>query len=1049
MEQATNQFSKGLQSDSHPMIQGNDTLTDCLNGTLVTMNGNELVLQNDMGNRRIDHANLPEGYEPVGIKEYGGIIYIACYNPITNRGQIGSFPSPERRKGTEYPGLETSINLNGFIELKDNHFEIKKNTLLFPLTEEITLHAGDQFKLSFVDSVQDIIHYIVKQGVRNPLFTLKVGILNSQNEFVDITEDLKQYNIGPDEHPINYFISPPGLNQQEQSYTTIDDETFIKNRLADQSVNTYSYKIVSPLYLQATINTFTRTDVSCYAEVTNKNNDKYTCDFELTVNYEHDCPFNDSYKPIIIVNGNPVRDQDITIKTQGEEEYISKFGDLKSKVVYTFSVNNLPQETNLKVKFPLIHDYFYEEDSIIVDTQEFDLDLEKVGSDTIEFNGYKYYNYDNYTNLKLDLTTYPKRKNSKLKNLYIVLYNWQGEYPIMGRGLLYEGDIPSGVTEFTFEWPEEWKRRCLGITIDYGTDIKPLISRDQQLMFITTELFNDNYNGTEEFDRGEGNKYIDETEDYKYNYLVHRYAKIDDYRKIKKIILTPTVNITSKSNNISSIHNSESSEDLDFVKISEITTNDQDLNLIPTIYNKELYPEMLIQVDLSQSSERYFDDSLEKSEIYVNDILVGSDEWNELLENLKETSGNYDGLDNINVIDIQFKDRSERQGSLQFTIEETVNNFWRSSTRERNISILNLITNFNKFLEDSGSLNISLPYFSIDCEHGGRYISIQHSNLYTDDPTSFSDSTVTRLNKTDYKGNEDLINSYISGITNDLFIGEYNTYDYIYLFESSYIDTNIGYNILTEHFRRIWMRYEQNKYIPVGVYKISNGENAYDFSENLNSFKSKIPHLYVYNPNSQSIKLDIADLKTAIYNKEFNDYSVKLVLTEVFNDNVKFYCNNIDENSIFELVKNDGDSINITLNQSNIKSDERFIDMQELIKSDQIECAYVYNNENSENNKNYIKIFDNQGDLLDSKYVYKCSGNNKDRIIKSYIPTHKFSVNDFYQIPHLLTRDKHTENVFRQYDEHRIPIHSQEGIEGVDKLTFALPDIYDIPPYDN
>jgi hypothetical protein len=49
------------------------------------MNGNEIVLQNDMGNRRVDNAFLPEGYEPVGMKEYGGIIYIAAYNPITNR----------------------------------------------------------------------------------------------------------------------------------------------------------------------------------------------------------------------------------------------------------------------------------------------------------------------------------------------------------------------------------------------------------------------------------------------------------------------------------------------------------------------------------------------------------------------------------------------------------------------------------------------------------------------------------------------------------------------------------------------------------------------------------------------------------------------------------------------------------------------------------------------------------------------------------------------------------------------------------------------------
>jgi len=67
------------------MLQGNDVLSDCLNGTIVTMSSNEVILQNDMGNRRVDHAYLPNGYVPVGMKEYGGIIYIAAYNPINQR----------------------------------------------------------------------------------------------------------------------------------------------------------------------------------------------------------------------------------------------------------------------------------------------------------------------------------------------------------------------------------------------------------------------------------------------------------------------------------------------------------------------------------------------------------------------------------------------------------------------------------------------------------------------------------------------------------------------------------------------------------------------------------------------------------------------------------------------------------------------------------------------------------------------------------------------------------------------------------------------------
>ena len=111
MEQAANQFAKGLQLDTHPMVQGNDTMSDCLNGTFVTMNGDEVILQNDMGNRKVDNAFLPAGYEPVGIKEYGGIIYLALYNPITNKSQLGSFPSPERIINSPYKYEDISLNI--------------------------------------------------------------------------------------------------------------------------------------------------------------------------------------------------------------------------------------------------------------------------------------------------------------------------------------------------------------------------------------------------------------------------------------------------------------------------------------------------------------------------------------------------------------------------------------------------------------------------------------------------------------------------------------------------------------------------------------------------------------------------------------------------------------------------------------------------------------------------------------------------------------------------------------------------------------------------
>lgn len=95
MESATNTFTSGMNLDLAPLTTPNTVLTYCLNGTMVTFNGNEQILQNDMGNCKVG-AELPVGYVPVGMKEHGGVIYVASYNPQSNMSQIGSFPSPSR-----------------------------------------------------------------------------------------------------------------------------------------------------------------------------------------------------------------------------------------------------------------------------------------------------------------------------------------------------------------------------------------------------------------------------------------------------------------------------------------------------------------------------------------------------------------------------------------------------------------------------------------------------------------------------------------------------------------------------------------------------------------------------------------------------------------------------------------------------------------------------------------------------------------------------------------------------------------------------------------
>ena len=96
-----NSFSKGLNMDLNPLTTPKDVLTDCLNGTVITYNGDEFSLQTEMGNSKVvvdgqGENALPAGFIPLGVKEFNNILYIVAHNPITKESRIGSFPSPQR-----------------------------------------------------------------------------------------------------------------------------------------------------------------------------------------------------------------------------------------------------------------------------------------------------------------------------------------------------------------------------------------------------------------------------------------------------------------------------------------------------------------------------------------------------------------------------------------------------------------------------------------------------------------------------------------------------------------------------------------------------------------------------------------------------------------------------------------------------------------------------------------------------------------------------------------------------------------------------------------
>ena len=147
IRKATNKFTKGLVMDFSPENTKNELLTHALNATLLTFNGNELSLQNDMGNARVETAYLPEGYMPVGTCEYGGIIYIVSYNPLEDKSQIGCFPSPERNiSGDEIGNPQAEIKVGDFQNTVDGVPDgtINHNTKHVLLKND-NLNPGDKF----------------------------------------------------------------------------------------------------------------------------------------------------------------------------------------------------------------------------------------------------------------------------------------------------------------------------------------------------------------------------------------------------------------------------------------------------------------------------------------------------------------------------------------------------------------------------------------------------------------------------------------------------------------------------------------------------------------------------------------------------------------------------------------------------------------------------------------------------------------------------------------------------------------------------------------
>lgn len=391
----TNTFTGGMQKDLNPMITPNNVLTDALNATITTMNGNENLLQNDMGNARVESAYLPKNYIPIGMKEYGGVVYIAAYNPITKHGQIGSFPSPQRNVANT-SGSELSWNIQNLL-IKNNQ-EVTQYSIKDEIFRDKIFHPGDMFSL-----VANLSPFIQSQTNPKPIkitnqlgcnengnITLGVSVLDNNNNLVDITDTLNKYNIS------GQITSDGCIILHSPTYKPNVDVT----RNSTQ-YNVFNSKIAGQLFLVTTLNTIKSVDVELDTDLV-QNNIVVT----LIAKYKYNCRADDILLPTVKVNN-----QAVTINSYTDNLFVNTLGTNYTQVKYFISI---PKKDGIaKIQFIPNMKLFDGSTNVMNSlSSTISLNMNRIDTNSCNISDWRYYVNSGRVNLVWGLETYPKKSDT-------------------------------------------------------------------------------------------------------------------------------------------------------------------------------------------------------------------------------------------------------------------------------------------------------------------------------------------------------------------------------------------------------------------------------------------------------------------------------------------------------------------------------------------------------------------------------------------------------------------------------------------------------------
>lgn len=420
--QTVNVLTDGLLMDLNPIVTPNNVLTNCLNGTLVTYQGNENALQNDMGNGRVETAYLPEGYIPVGTAELGGIIYIVSYNPLIDKCQIGSFPSPERN-------ISKSEISDNTVKVSNDQFQEKngklKNVILKVklLSQEIDkLNPGDKYIVystnegitlnrEQISDVGNIKHTI--DGIPRNV-TIHIVSIGDDGKIVYLDDTLKwnEKTITTEEGEekrVDYYIKE--CAGQDNIETDINSQ----RSLVSSPYNIFSSKVPGELALLFELKVIDSFNVTWDAEVESVDDNNKIANVSLYVNFTSSDE-NINAKHIILTDSNSYPEGSLVVpvekgwhctlpdftnrKNDGSDEEIQvSVGQFKYKADTTLSDYIWNYEVTPAMKFGYL-EYLAVNGSI---------NFQEVGSGRTDFNVWKYFIQKDDFQLNWGLSAYPEK----------------------------------------------------------------------------------------------------------------------------------------------------------------------------------------------------------------------------------------------------------------------------------------------------------------------------------------------------------------------------------------------------------------------------------------------------------------------------------------------------------------------------------------------------------------------------------------------------------------------------------------------------------------